>query len=85
MRGTPEEHRQRREAPRQDCRARETGGPKFPAAIVFWIHKVKLYSLVTTTLVSLYRRYAIYFISALNEKKIKGFNIFLTMRAAKES
>lgn len=26
MRGTPGEHRRRREAPRQDCRARETGG-----------------------------------------------------------
>ena len=50
-------------------RARKAGGPKFPAAIVFWIHKVKLYSLVTSTLVSLYQRYAIYFISALNEKK----------------
>ena len=52
-------------------RARKAGGPKFPAAIVFWIHKVKLYSLVTSTLVSLYQRYAIYFISALNEKKKK--------------
>lgn len=47
--------------------AGETGGLKFPAAIIFWIHKVKLYSLVTATLANPYQRYAIYFISAFNE------------------
>lgn len=50
-------------------RPRDTGGLHFPVAIVFQIHKVKLYSPVTATVDHPYQKYAIYFISALNAKK----------------